>query len=104
MMGRPSPAGCGGKRVETGGFSASAIAAPVEPLTSVHRRRTFLRGASRHEHPPLAKHVKLWGTNSDYDYKEDFYLNSNSDNDDMLEDVDRDDFIIHWNKRSSRRR
>ena len=71
MMGRPSPAGRGGKRVETGGFSASTIAAPVEPLTSVHRRRTFLRGASRHEHPLLA--------NSDYDYKEDLDLNSDSD-------------------------
>ena len=52
-MRRPSPAGRGRERVETGGFSASAHAAPVEPLTSVHRRRTILRGAGRHEHPPL---------------------------------------------------
>ena len=36
-------------------FSASAHAAPVEPLPSVHRWRTILRGAGRHEHPPLDK-------------------------------------------------
>jgi hypothetical protein len=76
---RPSPAGRGRKRVETGGFSASAIASPVEPLTSVHRRRTILRGASRHEHPPLAIDVKLvLGTNSDSDYEKDIDLNSDS--------------------------
>ena len=53
-MGRPSLAGRGRKRVETRGFSASTIAAPVEPFSSDHRRRTILRGAGRREHPPLA--------------------------------------------------
>ena len=90
-MGRPSPAGCGRKRVETGGFSASAIASPVEPLTSVHRRRTILRGASRHEHPPLAIDIKLLGTNSDSDYEKDIDLNSDSYDDYPLEDMDKDD-------------
>ena len=77
--------------METGGFSASAIASPVEPLTSVHRRRTILRGASRHEHPPLAIDIKLLGTNSDSDYEKDIDLNSDSYDDYPLEDMDKDD-------------
>ena len=103
-IGRPSPAGRGRKRVETGGFSASAIAAPVEPLTSDHRRRTILRGAGRREHPPLAKDGKLLGTNSDSDYEEDIDLNSDSDDDYMLEEMDKDDSddeSSEWKEESS---
>ena len=77
-MGRPSPAGCGRKRVETGGFSASAIASPVEPLTSVHRCQSILRGAGRHEHPPLDIDINLLGANS-------------HSNNYTLEDMDKDD-------------
>jgi hypothetical protein len=47
----------------------------------------------------LAKDVKFWGTNSDYDYKEDIDLNSNSDDDYMLEDMDRDDSITEHKPR-----
>ena len=99
-MGRPSPAGCCRKRVETGGFSASPIAAPLEPLTSVHRLHTILHGAGRCEHPPLANDGNLLDTNSDSDYEQDIDINSDSGDDYILEEMDKensDDESSEWN-------